>query len=341
MEPNSDQVTGIISVVAFSFIVQDPRGIIAVFNDKSFDSTKNKLYKAYNSFENEQPVKKIGNLISKSLLKTFYTPYDLLPHLDKTFDKCKNTYIENSKTAQTTIIISGNIDRETAIKASEKLYSYLHIDNELEDSLCSNLKDIKYPYIHKYNNKNKEEKNNLFTLTYKISSSPKGTQEWYNNIAFAILLNTISSNQYFNILRTKEQLGYIVNTKIVYLGNNDYKMCGLRFLVQSPSKNNDFLFKRTQNFIKNELYTYIKNLTEEDLEEYKTGDISSLLEKYNNLEELNLYISVQIFDRHYIFEHKNELAKTIKTFDNSKFIDYYEKIILNSNKYIMIGMDAC
>ena len=77
------------------------------------------------------------------------------------------------------------------------------------------------------------------------------------------------------------------------------------------------------------------------MEEYKTGEISSLLEKFNNLQELNLYISVQIFDRVFIFDYKNELAKYIKKFDNSKFVEYYEKLILNSDKYMMIGMDAC
>ena len=322
--------------------------IIDIFNciyscedDKSFVSTKDKLYKIYNSFEKEQPIKKIGNLISKCLLNNFFTPYDLLPHLDKTFDQCRKTYNKYNKNAQSTIIVSGNIEKEQAIKIADKLYSYLNIDNELEKDLESNLKEIKYPFVQKYNNKNKDEKNNLFTLTYKITNSQKGTEEWYNNIAFVVILNAISSNQYFNILRTKEQLGYIVNTKIVYLGRNNYKMCGLRFLVQSPVKDNEFLFKRTQSFIKNELYTYIKNLTPEDLEEYKTGEISSLLEKFNNLQELNLYISVQIFDRVFIFDYKNELAKYIKNFDNSKFVEYYEKLILNSDKYMMIGMDAC
>jgi insulysin len=316
------------------------KSIYSSSDNKSFDSTKNKLYKIYNSFEKEQPFKKIGNLISKSILNTFYTPYDLLPHLNKTFEQCKDTYIKNSKTGQTTIIVSGNIDKDTSIQIADKLYSYLNIENELTNDLKSNLKEIKYPYIQKYKNKNKKEKNNLFTLIYKITNDKKGTENWYNNVAFVILLNAITSNQYFNALRTKEQLGYIVNTKIIYIGRNNYKICGLRFLVQSPSKDNEFLFKRTQNFIKDELYIYIKNLTKEDLEEYKTGEISGLLEKFNNLEELNFYICVQIFDRGLIFDYKNELIKYIKTFDNTKFIEYYEKLILNSNKYMMIGIDA-
>ncbi len=315
--------------------------IYSCTNQKSFESTQNKLYKIYNSFENEQPVKKIGNLISKSLLDTFYTPYDLLPHLDKTFDECKNTFYKIRQIGKTTIIVSGNIEKEISLQIAEKLYSYLHIKNELQEDLENNLKKIDYPYVQKYNNKNKKEKNNLFTLTYKITSSLKGTEEWYNNIAFVFILNAMSSNQYFNSLRTKDQLGYIVNSKIIYIGQNNYKLCGLRFLVQSPVKDNEFLFKRTKDFIKNELYEYIKNLTEEDLEEYKDGEIASLLEKFNNLQELNLYISVHIFDRTFLFDYKNQMVKYIKTFDNNKFIEYYEKLILHSDKYMMIGIDAC
>ena len=35
MRPNSGQVTGIISLVALSFMVQEPRGIMSSVNDKS------------------------------------------------------------------------------------------------------------------------------------------------------------------------------------------------------------------------------------------------------------------------------------------------------------------
>jgi hypothetical protein len=40
MRPNSGQLTGIISVVALSFMVHDPRGIMLVLSERSFTSSE-------------------------------------------------------------------------------------------------------------------------------------------------------------------------------------------------------------------------------------------------------------------------------------------------------------
>jgi hypothetical protein len=42
MAPNSGQVTGSISLVAFSFIVHDPSGIIEKVSERSFASNRRK-----------------------------------------------------------------------------------------------------------------------------------------------------------------------------------------------------------------------------------------------------------------------------------------------------------
>ena len=73
---------------------------------------------------------------------------------------------------------------------------------------------------------------------------------------------------------------------------------------------------------------------------YCSNNKLTIIPILNNLEELNLYISVHIFDRSFIFDYKKELVKCIETFDNTKFLEYFEKLILNSNEYIMIGIDT-
>ena len=279
-------------------------------------------------------------MTSKLLLVNYYTPYDIVPNLNKTFKECRDTFEKISKTAKTTIFMSGNIQFDYAEKMADLLYKYLKIDNEFKDEFPSNLKHIKYPFKKKALNKNKSEKNNIFSLFYEISKLKKGESDWDIYIGFAILLNALTHNQYFNSLRTKEQIGYIVSTKISYIGKNNNSICGIKFVVQSPKKKSKYIYKRTKKFIIDELYTYIQNLSKDDFDEYKDGEIASLSEKFNNLDEMDLYLCSQIFDHTYIFDYKEQIINAIRLFNLSKFIELFNKIILESDKYYYISIDS-
>jgi insulysin len=308
---------------------------------KSFSSTKQKLYKIYNGFENEQPVKKISKLILKSMLEKYFTPYDLVKFINnQKFNECKETFLNKLQNAQTSIVISGNIDKDNANFIADKLYNLLNIKNELSDLQENNLKQLNNPYIQKYKNKNNKEKNTIFTMIYEISRLKKGDPLWKKYIAFAILLDAISNNNYFNNLRTKEQLGYIVNTKIIYIGRNNYKICGLKFMVQSPIKDSEYLYKRTTEFVKNDLYNIVNNLQDEEMEEIKSGEIAALSEKFNNLQDMDLYLCVQIFDRSFMFNYKEDVIDSIKNINKTIFLDMYKNIMLNSNKFYSISIDS-
>ena len=309
-------------------------------NNNSFETTKQKLYKTYNSFENEKPIYKIGSLTSKLLLVNYYTPYDIVPNLNKTFKECRDTFKKISKNGKTTIFMSGNIQFDYAEKMADLLYKYLKIDNEFKDEFPSNLKQVKYPFKKKALNKNKSEKNNIFSLFYEISKLKKGESNWAIYIGFAVLLNALTHNKYFNSLRTKEQIGYIVSTMIAYIGKNNDSICGIKFVVQSPIKKSKYIFKRTQQFIKNELYTYIQGLTIDDFDEYKNGEIASLSEKFNNLDEMDLYLCSHVFDHTYLFDYREQIIDSIRLFDLSKFIELFNKIILESDKYYYISIDS-
>lgn len=63
--------------------------------------------------------------------------------------------------------------------------------------------------------------------------------------ALLILVAHMASEPAFDQLRTKEQLGYIVYTTTVKFGN----FLGIRLIVQSNSKDGDFLDQRIENFL--------------------------------------------------------------------------------------------
>jgi len=316
---------------------------VGMFKNKTgstFNANKEKIYKAYNGFENEQPFKKINKLIFKTLLDKYFTPYELIKYMDCTFEECKKCYYDIIKNVILYIVVSGNIIRDDAIKVGDILYNNLKIYNKNDINLV-NLKHFdSLPLIEKYKNRNINETNNIFTLTYEITRLPKNDNNYSLFIAFGTLLNTITNMTYFNSLRTIDQLGYIVNTKIIYIGTTGNKICGFRFLVQSHKQDSKFLFKRTKKFIKKELYTLIKNMTDDDLNDYKKGEISILSEKFNNLQEMDLYLCNNIFDGSFTFDFKDKLIESIEKINITDFTKMFEELILQSNKYYNISIDV-
>ena len=174
---------------------------------------------------------------------------------------------------------------------------------------------------------------------FELFSIKKGDKEYADNVAFLILLNSITNTQYFNALRTDEQLGYIVYTKISYIGNKNLKNGFFKFVIQSPNHTSDILYKKTIDFIQTKLYNFIKNLGEDSFYEYKTGEISNISNKFNNLAELDLYLCSNIFNHSNDFTYKKNLITAIKNIKFDRFIKLFEKYILNNNKIYSISID--
>lgn len=308
---------------------------------KSFETTKQKIKKKYNGFKNDSPIKKVIKLINKTLLNKYYTPYELIEYIDDTtFDICKSYYDNILKNNKLSIFISGNIEKDKINDISNKINNIIKTNNTNE--INDNLKIIKTPYIKIYKNKHKSEKNCIFTLFYeftKLKIENKYNKNWIKDIGYTILLESIISNLYFNILRTQEQLGYIVGSKLVHIGDDNNKISGIRFIIQSPVKKSDYLFERTQKFIKYELNNFINKLDYDTFNNYKNGEILTLSQKFNNLQDMDLYLSTQIFNKLYMFDYYEQLINIIKNIELMDIINFFNNKLLNSNKYYCISID--
>lgn len=308
---------------------------------KGFEYIKEKSFKKYNGYINEKPLTKISSLINKTILKKYFTPYDLVDYiLDADFKSCRDIFFNIFNECTTSMLISGNIDKINAEKYSDEIYKIINIKKELNPNFNTDLKELKYPYVKKYVNKNKDELNNVFTLSYKLFSLEKHDENYIKNISFLHILNAITHMQYFSKLRTEEQYGYIVSTKISYIGNYNIKTGTIKFLVQSPLKSSEFLLDRTLKFIKEELKEFITKLDEKDFDEYKNGEINNLSDIYNNLSEIDIFLCTQIFDFSYKYDYKTELIKYIKNMTKADFIKQYNELILNNPNYFSISLDA-
>jgi secreted Zn-dependent insulinase-like peptidase len=321
-------------------IVDDFNEIYNNANGTCYNTVKNKIYKLLKNSINDQVIRKINYLIYKKINKKSYDNYDLIKYIKNTnYNDCKDTFFNIRKNCTTSIFISGNINKEDSIRLCDKLYSYLNIATELKPDFNKNIRKKQTPYVRIYSNKNEKEKNTLFTLLYEIFSIKKTDNEYAEKIAFLILLDSISNIQYFNSLRTDDQLGYIVYTKIVYLGNKNVKNGFLKFVIQSPNENAEKLYEKTYDFIKNKLNNFIMNLGEAGIKTYINGEIANLSNKFNNLSELDLYYCSVIFDYSYNFNYKEDIIEALQNITFNKFIEMFNLYILNNDNIYSISID--
>lgn len=95
------------------------------------------------------------------------------------------------------------------------------------------------------------------------------------------LLSQILSEPAFNVLRTKEQLGYMVHCTPWLLPGSSEK--GLRIVVQSEKKPG-YLEERVEAFLRG-MKTKLEEMTDEEFESHMTGLEKTWLEADKNLYE--------------------------------------------------------
>ena len=95
------------------------------------------------------------------------------------------------------------------------------------------------------------------------------------------LLTQIMSEPAFNVLRTREQLGYIVSCSSWTLPGSSEK--GVRIVVQSERKPT-YLEQRVEAFL-DEMKIKLEGMTEEEFETHKSGLQKKWLEADKNLAE--------------------------------------------------------
>ncbi|XP_057953275.1 nardilysin-like isoform X2 [Malania oleifera] len=165
--------------------------------------------------------------------------------------------------------------------------------------------------------KNKSETNSVVELYFQIEQELG--EESIKLKALVDLFDEIVEEPLFNQLRTKEQLGYVVECS----PRVTYRVFGFCFRVQSSKYNPVYLQGRIDNFIDG-LEELLDGLDSESFENYRTGLTAKLLEKDPSLNyETNRFWG-QIVDRRYIFDLSKREAEELKSIQKSDVIDWYK-----------------
>lgn len=169
--------------------------------------------------------------------------------------------------------------------------------------------------------KNKLETNSVIELYFQIG--PEIGSDLIKQKALIDLFDEIIEEPLFNQLRTKEQLGYVVDCA----PRVTYRIMGFCFRVQSSDYDPVYLQGRVNNFIIS-LEEMLQGLDDESFENYKNGLMAKLLEKDPSLQYETNRLWGQIVDKRYIFDMSQKEAEELKGIEKKNIIEWYRTYLL-------------
>lgn len=144
------------------------------------------------------------------------------------------------------------------------------------------------------------------------------------------ILQNMIGEPFFDQLRTKEQLGYIVGTRIIYLE----KTVNLAFEIQSSVKGPNYLLERIDHFLKN-FRTTLGKMKESQFNSYIKIINEKKKMKYINMDEEFNFNCSEIKMDEYMFNRKTVDINTLKKIKKIHIIKLYDKFI-TKHKYNLV-----
>ncbi|TFK42449.1 Metalloenzyme, LuxS/M16 peptidase-like protein [Crucibulum laeve] len=214
------------------------------------------------------------------------------------------------------ILVSGNMYKDEAIKIAEMAEEGLGVSPlssiELNDKALILPEGSNFTFSAPIPNPNQANS----ALTYYIHFGPVADQRLR---VTSTLLTQILSEPAFNVLRTKEQLGYIVFCSAWSLPGSSEK--GLRIVIQSE-KTPGYLEQRVEVFLDG-MKARIAEMSNEEFESQKHGLEKKWLEADKNLAEEAGRFMVHINSGHWDFLRNENDAHLLKNISKDDILQLF------------------
>ena len=172
---------------------------------------------------------------------------------------------------------------------------------------------------------NKEEKSNCVTITYELGNFEPN--KWVHTFMTYLILE----QPFFEELRTKKQLGYLVKFTLLNYGDNYY----IVQKVQSD-KNCKILLNEINNFN----ITIIDIINKINLDEWKISANNYLNEKDNSLSDIFNKFFSEIINRKYLFNRKQILIQNLVNITIDTLKNFITTYLLENNKKCIFQLNG-
>ena len=141
--------------------------------------------------------------------------------------------------------------------------------------------------------------------------------------ARSAMLAQLLNGPFFNLLRTQQQLGYVV-----YAGETDmFRLPGITFTIQSPVKGPGELASRIDDFIRGFAETLAK-MPESEFDQNRDGLLSQLLKSDERLSERTHRYQYDLGLHYYGFDSRQQLAEQVRRLTPADISRFYRSLLV-------------
>lgn len=230
------------------------------------------------------------------------------------------------RAAHITMLVHGNVDRDAARSLAQDVIKRVRKYAGPETELARHAVELKTA-----------EQARRFSVAIDHNDSAiisyyQAPDDTIKSQASNLLLLQILDTPFFNELRTRDQLGYVVYTGL----ENNLRIPGLKFVVQSPVEGPQGLLNHIDAFVK-EQYDKIKIMDAASLTRYKQAILTRILEKDKRLMErtqrYRRYLALKYLD----FDHRDQVADAIRALTLNDISNFYQTLFLaEPNRHLII-----
>lgn len=280
------------------------------------------------NFKQLPPYAQAGQILGSIIQDPAWLPDQLLAEIDKINQKQVEEYsVEFLKNIQVKSFVHGNVSAYTAQAMLQQVAKQLNVNvTSPEHDFLPKLLQIA-DGSKKYYQFNPEHPDGTIVSYFQAPVQSDKT------IATNALLIDIMGTKVFDQLRTKEQLGYVVQLGV--LRKRD--QAGIVFYIESATKKPAYLYSRlTQYLVKYK--DILPTTSNEELATYKDSLISNLLRKPTSLSEESARYWSKIVDGSLRFDFNEAIAQQATSVALQDLVDYYLSIWFNkkTSRQIMI-----
>jgi len=294
-----------------------------------FDGIKENVLSQLRDHECSSLNNRCMSSLKKIMCRKYYEPSDLLRVFDQlSYESMSHTFLNIMSESCMSCMVNAvkEIDILNSIcgiiisfkKYNEKVY------NNFNNKYLYCIMPKKNTY-YSYNVDKRCSRNVAALVCYHIGHLNFNYNTWKKLAALSIVFSTILDEKFYDTIRAKEKLGYVVRNEIVELGKDEFPLLSVIFFIQSSSKQHIQLSSRILSFVRT-LKSIIKNIDDNSLKKIISTAITNINESKKNPYKIIANYIHEINKNRYVFDicdvMKKELSK-LKKYDVEYFYDRY------------------
>ena len=295
------------------------------FKQERFEIIKERLQRQLENAKDKKPFEQAISRAQNILINPSWDEAERLDALKELnledINKYRDLFIAE---IEAVLFVNGNVTRASA----------LNIANQIDATL---LKHTKSTHVDRAKII-KLEGDKIWASALEVTHSDTGFTYYLQGKntsveeqAKLLLINQVISTDFYSSIRTDKQLGYIVFST----NFNLLDVPAIAFIIQSPVAKSDTLLKESLLFLDTQVDN-LTNLSDENLNRYKSAVISKLLKQDNTLYSRSNRYWQDIDRENYAFNTEENIAKAVSETQLDDLIKELKDLISEKGRSLLV-----